>query len=236
MRTIGLLLKVLWAPGEAMFLLSKNPRILVPILFVALSSLVSGIIVTTQVPAGELAMRAIERSPQGANLSDEAKEQIRQRVNSPAARTLTIVSTSLGPVLVLLIVAVVYFGLFTVVGREGSFKAFFSITAFAFVPTIFRHFTAILSALVVPPSSIMPDELGSLSPAVFLDRDSVSPVVFAGVNTIDVVSIWVLCLLIIGFGFVTRKSLSKTARSGLVIGVFLAYLVVRLLGGSIRRF
>src|SRR5437667_3057330 len=214
MRSVGLLLKVLWAPGEAMFLLSKNPRVLVPILFVALSSLLSGISVTSKVPAGELAMRVIERSPQGANLSDEAKEQIRQRVNSPAARTLTIVSTSLGPVLVLLIVAGIYFGLFTVVGREGSFKAFFSITAFAFVPTIFRHLTAVLNAFVAPPSSIMPDELGSLSPAVFLDRDSVSPVVFTGVNMIDVVSIWVLCLLIIGFGFVTRKSLSKTTRAG----------------------
>src|SRR5437868_5328496 len=97
MRSVGLLLKVLWAPGEAMFLLSKNPRMLVPILFVALSSLVSGIIVTTKVPAGELAMRAIERSPRGANLSDEAKERIRQQVNSPAARSLTIISTVLGP-------------------------------------------------------------------------------------------------------------------------------------------
>src|SRR3989442_7230511 len=105
MRSVGLLLKVLWAPGEAMFLLSKNPRVLVPILFVALSSLLSGIIVTSKVPAGELAMRVIERSPQGANLSDEAKEQIRQRVNSPAARTLTIGSTSLGPPLLLLVVA-----------------------------------------------------------------------------------------------------------------------------------
>src|SRR2546422_11455567 len=120
MRSVGLLLKVLWAPGEAMFLLSKNPRLLVPILFVALLALVSGIIVTSKVPAAELAMRVIERSPQGANLSDEAKEQIRQRVNSPAARTLTIVSTSLGPVLVLLIVAGLSFGLFSrcVCGRR----------------------------------------------------------------------------------------------------------------------
>ena len=70
----------------------------------------------------------------------------------------------------------------------------------------------------------------------FLDRDSVSPMVFAGVNTIDVVSIWVLRLLMIGFGFVTRKGLSKTARAGSVIGVFLIYVVSRLLLASVRRF
>jgi len=234
MRTIGLLFKVLWSPGEAMFLLSKNPRVLVPLLFVVLTSFASGIIVMTKVPPAELAMRAIEQSPQAANLTNEAKEQLRQRVNSPAVQVVSLVSAGVGPVVLLLIVTVIYFGIFTMLGREGSFKAFFSITAFAFVPIIFRHFAAILNAFVVPSASIMPDELGSLSPAVFLDRDSVSRVLFTAVNMIDVVSIWILCLLVIGFGFVTRKSLSKAARAGAVFGVFLIYVMLRLLLASVR--
>ena len=182
----------------------------------------------TKVDAADLAMRAIERSPQGANLSDGAKEQIRQRMNSPAVKGFTLASTVLGPLLIMAVVSVIYFALFTMIGREGSFKAFFSITAFAFVPGIFRQLAAMLTAFVVPSSSIMPDELGSLSPAVFLDRDSVSPVLFAGVNMIDLVSIWILILLGIGFGFVTRKSLSKTMRASAVFGVFLVYALLRL--------
>jgi hypothetical protein len=236
MKSIGLLFKVLWSPGEAMLLLSKNPRVLVPIVFLSLSSLMTGIILMTKVPAAELAMRAIERSPQGANLSDEARQRIRQQVDSPAMRSFTIVTTGLGPLVFVLIVTATYFALFTMIGREGSFKAFFSITTFAFVPTIFRQLTVVLNAFFMPPSSIMPDELGSLSPAVFLDRDAVSPVVFAGVNMIDIVSIWILFLLVIGFGFVTRKSLSKATRAGTVFGVFLVYAFFRLLLASVRRF
>ena len=74
----------------------------------------------------------------------------------------------------------------------------------------------------------MPDELGSLSPSVFLDRDAISPVLFTAVSSIDLVTIWILTLLVIGYGYVTRKSLSKAARAGAVVGVFLVYAALRL--------
>ena len=143
-------------------------------------------------------------------------------------------STAFGPALVVALTAAIYFGVFTLVGRESNFKTFLSITAFAFVPRIFSHFAAILSAFVVPSSSIMPDELGSLSPAVFLHRDGMSPVVFAAANTVDLVSIWILSLLVIGYGYLVSKSLPKGACGGVVVGVFLIYVALRLVFASLR--
>ena len=234
MQSVDLLFKVLWSPGEAMSFLSKNPRVLAPMLFLCLFSMLAGGAVLMKVDSAELALRTIERSTRGASLSDEQKAQIRQQMNSPIVKGLTFASTVIGPLLLIGIVAGVYFALFTMLGREGSFKAFFSITAFAFIPSIIRQLAAALSAFLVPPSSLMPDELGSVSPAVFLDRDSVSPVLFAGVNTIDLITIWILILLVIGYGFVTRKSLSKTARASAVVGVFLIYVCLRLAFAAIR--
>jgi len=234
MQSISLLFKVLWSPGEAMFSLSKNPKVLTPILFLTLFSTITGAVLVMKLDSAELAMRAIERSSRGSSLSDEQKAQMRRQVNSPIVKGFTFVSAVLGSLLVVLIVAGIYFALFTMLGREGGFKAFFSITAYAFVPTIFRSLAAVVSAYVVPPSSLMPDELGSLSPAVFLDRDSLSPVVFTAVNTIDLVSIWVLILLGIGYGFVTRKSLSKASRAAAVLGPFLLYVALRLASAAVR--
>jgi hypothetical protein len=238
MRSIGLLLKVLWSPGEAMFLLSKNPRVLAPMIFLCLFSGLTGSVVLTKLDSAELAMRTIERSFGRSNLSDEQKAEIRERiksqVNSPIAKGLSFASTFIGPVFVVLFVTLIYFGLFTMLGREGSFKAFLSVTAFACVPMIFRQMASVLRAWVVPASVIMPDELGSLSPAVFLDRDSVSPVVFAAVNSMDLVSIWTLILLVIGYGFMTRKNLSKAARASAVVGVFLVYVALRLAAAALR--
>jgi hypothetical protein len=234
MQSISLLFKVLWSPGEAMFLLSKNPKVLTPILFLTLFSIVTGAVLVTKLDSAELAMRAIERSSRGSSLSDEQKTQLRRQMDSPVVKGFTFVSAVLGALLLVLIVAGIYFAVFTMLGREGSFKAFLSITAYAFVPTIFRSMAVMLSAYVVPPASLMLDELGSLSPAVFLDRDSVSPVLFAAVNMIDLVSIWVLILLGIGYGFVTRKSLSKASRAAAILGVFLLYVALRLASAAVR--
>jgi hypothetical protein len=234
MQTIGLLFKVLWSPGEAMFLISKNPRVLVPILFLSLVSVAAGTVMVSKLDLAELTIRQIERSPQGANFSDQQKDLLRQRMRSPVVKGFTFVSTAVSPVVIIVIVALIYFGVFTILGREGGFKAFMSITAFAFVPLIFRQLAAVLSAYFLPSSAIMLDELGSLSPAVFLDRDSMSPVLFTSVGTIDLVSIWILALLIIGYGFVTRKSLSKGVRGATVIGVFLVYVVLRLALAAVR--
>ncbi len=234
MQTIGLLFKVLWSPGETMFLLSKNPRVLVPILFSCLVSFATGAVVMTKLDLAELTIRQIERSPQAANFSGQQKDAMRQQMNSQLVKGFTFVSTAVSPVVIILVVTLIYFALFTILGRDGDFKSYVSITAFAFVPLVFRQLALVLSALFLPSSAIMLDELGSLSPSVFLDRDSMSPVAFAAISTVDLVSIWILALLIIGYGFVTRKSLSKATRAGAVIGVFLVFVAFRLALAALR--
>jgi hypothetical protein len=234
MRSIGLLFKVLWSPGEAMFQLSKNPRVLAPMLFLSVFSFVAGSITLTKVDFAELSMRMIERSARGAQMPDEQKEQIRRATNSTPAKVSLFAATVVLPLIVIVVVAVVYFGLFTMLGREGGFKSYLSITTYAFVPIVFSQLAGLLRAYLVPSSSLMLDELGSLSAAVFIDRDSVSPVVFTAANTVDLSSIWILTLLAIGYGFVTRKRLSKTARTGAVVGVFLAYAALKLVSAAVR--
>jgi len=228
MRSIALLFKVLWSPGEAMFLLSKNPRVLAPILFLSLMSLIAAVAINSKVRFGELYMTMLNRSPQAAQMPEEAKQRIQGVMMSPAVQGAYVASAVVLPALLVLFIAAIYFGLFSMLGREGPFKAFFSITAFSFVPTVFGQLAGVARVFVIPPSALMLDELGSLSPAVFLERDSVSPVLFAAANMMDLVSIWILILMIIGYGFVTPKSLSKTTRAITVLSLFVIYQAIRL--------
>jgi hypothetical protein len=234
MQPIGLLFKVLWSPGEAMSVLSKNPRVLTPIVFLTLFSMLTGAAIMMKISPADLALKAIKQSPQGRNFTDDQEQQLRKTMDTPIVKVITLVSQVLGPAVLVLILTGLYFGLFTMLGREGGFKAFFSITAFAFIPSIFRQIAAVVSAFVVPVASIMPDELGSISPAVFLDRDAVVPALFIFVNMIDLVTIWILALLIIGYGQVTRRSLSKAVLAGAVLGPFLVYAVLRIALAWIR--
>ena len=228
MQSVGLLFKVLWSPGEAMFINSKNPRVLTPALFVSLISLLGAIAIQMKVSFGELYMNMLTKSPQAARMPEESKAQLQRVMSLPAVQGVFIASAVVIPLITILVVTVVYFGLFSMLGREGGFKAYLSTAAFAFVPSIFSVVASVLRAFVVPPAFLMLDELGSLSPAPFLDRDSASPLLFATVNSIDLVSIWSLALLAIGFGFVTRKSLSKATRTVATVGVFLFYTAIKL--------
>jgi len=230
METISLFFKVLWSPGETMFLLSKSPRVLAPLLFLIAFGFVTQNLLLTKLDTSEIAIKAAEQQARarGTPLTDDQKQRIRDMMHSPAYKVLTQVAAIVGSPVLITLTCVLYFALFTMLGRDGSFKAFFSITAFAFVPIIFSQLAALVSVFVVPPSAIMPDELGSLSPAAFLDRSAISPVLFAAVNSIDLVSIWILTLLIIGYRFTTRKSLSSVMRGGVVVGLFLVYVALKL--------
>ena len=133
-----------------------------------------------------------------------------------------------------MIVAAVYFALFSMLGRDGGFKAFLSITVYAFIPTVLSQIAGVVRAYTVPSSALMLDEIGSLSAAVFVDRDAVSPAIFTLANSVDVVSIWILSLLVIGYGFLARKTLSKTTRTIAVVAVFLLWIVFRVGSAAIR--
>jgi hypothetical protein len=225
METIRLMFRVLWSPSEVMFLLSKNPRVLVPVLLLCATSLITSAIVTMKVDPADLAIRAISQSSGTADLTDSQKAMV---------RAATLFSATVTPALLIGFVTIVYFVLFTVIGREGDFKAFFSITAVACTPLIFRQLASVTSAFVVPASSITPDKLGSLSPALLVSREGMSPFAFAAVSTVDLVSIWILALLTIGYGFVSRKSIPASARAGAVVGIFLVYVALRLTVAALR--
>jgi predicted Abi (CAAX) family protease len=59
MRSVSLLFKVLWSPGEAMFLLSKTPRVVAPLVFLSLMSLLTGAATVMKLDTADMTMRAI---------------------------------------------------------------------------------------------------------------------------------------------------------------------------------
>ncbi len=227
METLTLFFRVLWAPAETMFLVSKQPRVVVPLLILCLFSMLSGIIVITKIDQGEMGIRMLERTA-GFQLPDDTRDRVKAQANSSGTRTMSIVSSAIAPAVLVVIVTLIYFGLFTILGREAGFKAFFAVTAFAFCPLIFRQLAAILKTFIVPQTSILPDELGAISPALLFNRDSVSDVFFTVANMIDLVSLWILILLTIGVGCLIRKSVSARTRAIAVFGPFLVYVGLRI--------
>src|SRR5947207_9091666 len=172
MNSFGLLFKVLWTPGEAMLLISKNPRVLAPLIVLTAVSLAVSMVTFTKIDAGELALRQLERSGRAQQMTEEQKERV--LAQSRKLTPVFIATAAIGPLIIITLATAIYFAIFTIIGREGTFKTFYAVTAFAYLPLVVRQLAAMIQVSVFPPSSIVPQELGSLSLAVFLDPTSVS--------------------------------------------------------------
>ncbi len=234
MEGISVLFKVIWSPGEAMLRAAKNSKTaLAPILLLTIAGIIFTMIMFSHVSMGEIALRAMEQSGRAQQLTPEQKERFLTASNGPVPKVISTVAATVGPTMTVAVVALIFFGVFSIVGRDGPFKSFFSVTAFACVPLIVRNIASVATVMIVPQSSLMVDEIGSISPAIFLDRTSVSKAVFTLVNQLDVVSIWILILLVIGYRFVARKSVSATMRAVCVFGVWLVWVLARVALSSV---
>ena len=229
METIGLFFKTFWAPGEAMFVLSKKPRILLPLIIVGLLQLGVGLVSLSRLDFGAVVVKQIERSPQGANMNEEQKQNL-ARVYRQLAPALVVLG-AIAPALIVTVAAALYFGIFTMLGRQGGFKAFYAITLFAYIPLLIRQAVSVVQLLAVPAEQIDVNDLGSLSLAVFLDRTEVSKVVYALAGVVDLTSIWTVILLIIGYKFVTTKGVGTGLRT---VAVAVPYLIFSLILAGLR--
>jgi hypothetical protein len=237
MESIGLLFKVFWAPGEAMFKASKRPgAAFVAIGFLMIAGLVTSAVMFTHLNMGELTLRMLDQNPRFQQLSAEQKQQIVANSNGPLSKTLALVGAAITPILMTTVLALIFFGLFTFVGRDAGFKVFFVIAAFALLPLVFRYLASVLTVMIVPSSSIMPDELGSISPSIFVDRTTVPKMMFTLLNQIDIVTLWILSLLVIGYRFAVTKSVSVVARVGCVFGIWLVWVALRVALSSVLPF
>ncbi len=225
---------MLRSPAEAMYAISKRPRVVAPLLLISLFSATATIVMFYRLNAGEMQIRSIERT--GRVLTIEDREVIRE--NSRSTRTLAIgfLSAFLGPILLVSIVTVIYFGIFTILGREAPFKAFLAVTSFAFLPLLLRQLAGIVRALVSPETSLLPDEIGSISAALLLDPNRVSPTIYVAAGLVDVVTVWILALLVIGFRFLVRRSVGGVWVTIVVLAPFLAYAGLRLALAAMNGF
>ena len=192
---------VFWAPARSLQEASLEPAILLPLAVpTAFASLTSLIVYFTLDPA----------DPSLAILW-----------------LIGLVSAAIGPVVIVLLVSSFFFALFSVLGRRVGYRAFLSVTAFAFVPTALHHLAQ--GVLLLPISQPMSTpQFGRLNLALFLDSQSVSSGVFVAAGMIDVISLWVLALLVVGYRYVARPTLAPGARVTAVVLTWSIYVGIRI--------
>lgn len=216
---------VLFAPAETFQDIARKPDVLAPLLIILLIGYVTTILVMPKIDISSItAQQAEQMRKQNPNVGDEQLAQI-ERMTAASVK----VFGWLGPLFGLAIYAIVagiFLLAFRLFGGEGTYKQALSTTLYAWVPLVL--FGILVSVVVMARGTFDPTTAATLvksNPAFLVDMKE-QPILFSLLSNFDVFTIWTLFLLVVGFSTLSKSSRAKAAM--IVIGLWAAFVVVKL--------
>jgi hypothetical protein len=223
----GRIIGVFFSPKATFEDIVRKPDWILPASLILLFSLVAIIALNSHFNWRDYISQQIEKSPRAAQLSAEQKEQ-QVEMSAKYSPAFAYVFGLVIPICGLLVIALVLWGAFNVmVGAGANFKTSLAIVAHAVIPASIVGTILFVTVLFLKPVGMFDlDNPIATNVAALLPDDASKWLVALGKN-IDLLELWKLMLLAIGFAAVYPKKLTGGKSFGLVLGVFFVYLVLR---------
>jgi len=205
------LIGVLFSPDATMASIARRPDWVVPLLLIVILALANGLITAPRIDFGAPAREAMA---QNKNMTQEQMDRA-ERISVGIGK----VAKFIAPVIVVILMVTVAGALLLAVrlaGGEGDFKQAFSVTCYAWIPNVLQSIVLTIIIFAKGATAINPQALATMvrsNPAFLVDMKT-QPMAFALLSSLDLFTIWVVVLLIIGFAYVGRVS---KAKSGTVV-------------------
>jgi len=221
-RIIG----VLFSPNETFASIARQPDWVVPLVIILVLSLVGGLVFAQRVDFGAGIRDAMEQ--RGNVPQDQIDRAV--RIGTAAAKIFSYCAPVVSLIILLIIAGVILLA-FRVMGGEGDFRQALSVTAYAWMPGVIK---SLLITIIVAVRNVSATELPTVlrSNLAFLVSLKQNPLLFALLSKLDVFTIWLLVLLIIGFAFVSGFSKAKSA--AIIIGLWVVATLLSLIGPAIQ--
>jgi hypothetical protein len=223
-RIIG----VLFSPDATFASIVRRPDWVVPLIVLLVLSAVSGLIMAKRLDFAAPAREAMETNK---NLSTEDAERM-ERMSGSIGKVISY-AAPVFTVIILLLVAGILLLAFRLMGGEGTFKQAFSVTAYAWMPGVIKGIITLI-IMVAKGGMISPVALATIvrSNLAFLVDVKTNPILFALLANLDIFSIWMLILFIIGFSYVARVSKAKSA--AIIISLWIVKTLLGLIGPALQ--
>jgi hypothetical protein len=221
-RIIG----VLFSPNETFGSIARQPDWVVPLMVLLVFSLIAGIVFAQRV---DFAGPIRDQMEQNANMQPDQIDRA-VRIGGAAAKVFAYCSPLIS-IIFLLIIAGVLLLAFRVMGGEGDFRQAFSVTTYAWMPSVIK---GIILTAIVATRSVAATDLAVVmrSNLAFLVPMKQNALLFTLLSRLDIFSIWIVILMIIGFAYVSRFSKAKSAV--IVISLWVVATLLSLIGPAIQ--
>lgn len=230
---VGRLSGIYFSPSETYPGIGRAPRVLLPLILVAILGAFSSYILTQRVGFENLVRKQMEPMVErGWMTQEQADEAIRQSTTGTRA-TIGKLQGPIGLAIVTVLIVLALTGLFKlfsmIVGVENQFKPLLGVTAWTFLAISILQ--TILFAIVLYLKS--PDEIDLINPVgsnltavLSLVTTSIPKYLKALLTWVDLFTIWRIILLSIGYAAVSGKMKVSTAATGLIILFGVAALII----------
>lgn len=230
-RSLGATIADLYfAPAAAFADIARAPRVWLPLAVIVVLNLAFTAVWTSKVDMGEFMRAQIETS--GREVPPEQLEQaiaVQERIFRPMAFVGALVGA---PVMV-----AVLGGLFLVVyrtlfGSELAFGQSAAVVAWSFMAVSLVTTPLLFLVFALRGNwSTDPQQAIQASPALLLERGDTHAGLYALAGALDLFSLWVLFLMAVGYGVVTRRPASQAIWG--VGSLWLGYVLVKVLWATV---
>src|ERR1700736_513983 len=228
----GRMIGVFFSPKATFEDIVRKPSWVLPVVLLTLFSIAVSFALNQRINGREFMSQQIEKSPQASSMSAEQKEQ-RIEGGAKFSPVLTWTIGVCGPILFTLVVALVMWGAFNLLGGANTnFGTSFAITSHAALTGLVSSLLYILVLYLKPPGTVDLENPVATNLAAVLPDDSAKWLV-ALLKSIDVLTFWTLILLAIGFAATNPKKLRGSKAFTIAFSVWAAYVLCRVGWASI---
>lgn len=223
---LGRVFGVFFSPKATFEDIVRKPDWLVPVALLTVLSIAACFAINQRMNWREYVIHQIEKSPRGADMPANQKEQ-QAEAGAKFAPIMTYFFGTIGPIVAILLTALVMWGgYYLLAGVSTTFETAFAVTAHAFMTGLVSTPLFILILYLKDFGTIDLDNPMASNLAVVLPNDA-SKWLVTLCKQFDIFAIWILILLAIGFTAVNPKKLKGGKSFTIVVGVFAVYVVVR---------
>ncbi len=207
------------SPADTIRSIADRPDWLVPLLLILVVSVVLNFVALPRLDVESQLRDQFGEQGMTEEQIDEAIERME------AFRKFAAPITAISVVISLLALTALYLLISKIFGGEGTFKQFFAVTNYAWIPQMVKGILVVL--LLLRAGTISPERMGTLlkSNLGFLADPEEQAMLFAVLSSIDVFNFATLALMAIGYGQASRFGKEKGAV--MVIATYVIWILVR---------
>ena len=213
---------VFFSPVRTFESIAQRPTWVAPLVLWTLCSLILTVLIMPRIDYGSLIRERMEDS--GQQISEERLESMVE-TQSRIGRVIGYVWGTAAPAAICLLLSAIFLGAFKAFGWDVRFKQALGVTTHAFLPAVLGSLLAI--PVIAQRDRIDPRFMSDLvrSNLGFLVARDSSPALHSLLSSVDVFSLWVLALLVIGFAAAARVSRGRAA--SIIVSLWVLFVLIK---------